>query len=656
MCGIAGAFGAKGAQRSAIERMTQSIAHRGPDGEGIWLDPEAGIGLGNRRLAIIDLSPAGLQPMHSADGRFVLTFNGEIYNHPELRARLESEGQVPAGGWRGHSDTETFLQAIAAWGLGPALERSVGMFAFALWNRRERSLRLVRDRFGEKPLYYGWVGKTLVFASELKGLRTFPGFAADIDRRALSLLASRAYVPAPLSIYRGVFKLPPASILTVETGAAPLADPPVEGEFGGGVGLKSYWSFRSVLERGLGDPIRDADEALDELESVLARSIAAQSLADVPVGAFLSGGIDSSTIVALYQKYSSVPVRTFTIGFADRVFDESADAEAVARHFGTEHHQRMVSASDALEVIPRLPAIYDEPFADSSQIPTFLVSEFARGKVTVALSGDGGDEIFGGYNRYTGLARAWQVKMKSRGIAGPAARALGLIPGGAWRRAAEIARRRRQPPDFGFKMRKTLALLGRSSSLDQFVTAFLDNWSERGSPVLDGDPGPFGQLDFGLGAGASEALRMMHADAMSYLPDDVLVKVDRATMAVGLEGHAPFLDHRVAEFAARLPLELKVRGGQGKWILRRLLEREIPPVLVRRPKAGFSIPLGEWLRGPLREWAESLLEPSRLDQAGWIDSKRVAAAWSDHLSRRRDSSAALWPILMFEAWLENDQV
>ena len=655
MCGIAGAFGTAGAERSTIAAMARSIAHRGPDGEGIWLDAEAGIGLGNRRLAIIDLSPAGLQPMHSADGRFVLTFNGEIYNHPELRARLESEGQVPAGGWRGHSDTETFLQAIAAWGLGPALERSVGMFAFALWDRSERSLRLVRDRFGEKPLYYGWVGKTLVFASQLKGLRTFPGFAADVDRRALSLFASRAYVPAPLSIYRGIFKLPPASILTVETGAEPLADPPVEGAFGGGVGLKSYWSYRSVLKRGLADPVRDEEEALDELESVLARSIAAQSLADVPVGAFLSGGIDSSTIVALYQKYSCVPVRTFTIGFTDRAFDESADAAAVARHFGTEHHQRMVSASDALAVIPRLPTIYDEPFADASQIPTFLVSEFARGKVTVALSGDGGDEIFGGYNRYPGLARAWRAKMKGRGVAGPAARALGLVPAGAWRGLAGITRGRRQSPEFGYKMKKTLALLGRSPNLEQFVTSFLDNWSASGSPVLDGDSGPLGRLDLELGGGAGEALRMMHADAMSYLPDDVLAKVDRATMAVGLEGHAPFLDHRVAEYAARLPIDFKVRGGQGKWILRRLLEREIPSALVRRPKAGFSVPVGAWLRGPLRDWAEGLLEPSRLDQAGWLDSKRVAAAWNDHLRGRRDNSGALWPILMFEAWLENDR-
>ena len=634
--------------------MTRSIAHRGPDGEGIWLDAEAGVGLGNRRLAIIDLSPAGLQPMHSADGRFVLTFNGEIYNHPELRARLESEGQVPAGGWRGHSDTETFLQAIAVWGLGPALERSVGMFAFALWDRSERSLRLVRDRFGEKPLYYGWVGKTLVFASELKGLRAFPGFAAEIDRRALNLYAARGYVPAPLSIYRGIFKLPPASILTVETGATPLSNPPEEGSFTGGVGLKSYWSYRSVLERGMADPLRDEDEALDELESVLARSIAGQSHADVPVGAFLSGGIDSSTIVALYQKYSSVPVRTFTIGSADRAFDESADAAAVARHFGTEHHQRMVSASDAMDVIPRLADIYDEPFADSSQIPTIVVSEFARTKVTVALSGDGGDEIFGGYNRYTGLARAWQTKARGRGLAGPVARALGLVPGAAWRRIAGIARRRRQSPEFGLKVKKTLDLLGRSSTFEQFLTSFLDQWGPGSSPVLRGDAGPFGCLDLEVGGAADEALRMMHADALSYLPDDILVKVDRATMSVGLEGHAPFLDHRVAEFAARLPLDLKVRKGEGKWILRRLLEREIPAALVRRPKAGFSVPVGEWLRGPLRDWADDLLQPSRLDRAGWLDSKRVAATWSEHRRGKRDNSSALWAILMFESWLDTE--
>ncbi len=653
MCGIAGSFGARGADQAVVAAMTATIAHRGPDGEGIWLDPEAGIGLGSRRLAIIDLSPAGLQPMHSADGRYVLTFNGEIYNHPELRALLEGAGLAPAGGWRGHSDTETFLQAIAAWGLGPALERAVGMFAFALWDRRERALRLVRDRFGEKPLYYGWVGKTLVFGSELKALRVVPGFKAGIDRRAVSLLAARGYVPAPLSIYDGIFKLPPASILTVETGATPLRDPPVEGAFDGGVGLKAWWSYRSVLEAGLGDPIEDEEEALDELEAVLARAIAAQSLADVPVGAFLSGGIDSSTIVALYQKYSGVPVRTFTIGFGDLAYNEADEARAVARHFGTEHHERVVTARDALDLIPNLPRIYDEPFADPSQIPTCLVAAFAREKVTVALSGDGGDEVFGGYNRYTGLAGAWSAKAKGRALAGPAARVLGLVPAGAWGKAASLARRRRQPPEFGIKVRKTLRLLGRSRGLDRFVTDFLDSWSERGSPVPGGDPGEFGRLDFEVGGGAGTALRMMHADATSYLPDDILCKVDRATMAVGLEGHAPFLDHRVAEYAARLPMRMKVRGREGKWIVRRLLDREIPAALVRRPKAGFSVPLGDWLRGPLRDWAETLLDPKRLGEQGWFDPRSVGTAWRDHLGGKRDLASALWPVLMFEAWRVN---
>ena len=653
MCGIAGIFGPAGADLDPIAAMIGTLAHRGPDGEGTWSDPEAGVALATRRLAIIDRSEAGRQPMISADGRFVLTFNGEIYNHPEIRARLENQGQAPPAGWRGHSDTETFLQAIAAWGLGPALDSAVGMFAFALWDRTERTLRLVRDRFGEKPLYYGWVGRTLIFGSELKALRAFPGFAAEIDRRAMSLFMARSYVPAPLSIFRGIFKLPPASILTVEQGAEPRTEPPEAGAFARGVGLKSYWSYSDVIEAGLDDPIEDEEEAIEALEIALSRAIAAQSLADVPVGAFLSGGIDSSTIVALYQKYSSVPVKTFTIGFSEQAYDEADHARAVARHFGTDHHERILTPSDALDVIPLLPRIYDEPFADPSQIPTYLVSAFAREQVTVALSGDGGDEMFGGYTRYSSLARAWRVANAGRGLTRPLARLLGLVPGPALSVAASLARRRRQMPEFGAKARRTLGLLGRSKTLDQLMTAFLDPWSQAGSPVLRGDPGGFGKLDLGPGARGGSALRMMHADALSYLPDDVLTKVDRASMAVGLEAHAPFLDHRVAELAARLPIRLKVHRGQGKLILRRLLGREAPATLFERPKAGFSVPVGAWLRGPLKDWAEDLLDSKTLAAAGLLDPAKVHARWRRHRDGREEASAALWPVLMFESWRRN---
>lgn len=652
MCGIAGMFGPGAADLAAIERMTRALAHRGPNDEGMWSDAETGVALGNRRLAIIDISPAGHQPMHSADGRFVITFNGEIYNHPEIRARLESEESAPPGGWRGHSDTETFLQAIAVWGLGPALERAVGMFAFALWDRAERSLRLVRDRFGEKPLYYGWAGKTLVFGSELKALRAYPGFGTTLDRRALRLFMARGYVPAPLSVFEGTFKLPPASILTVETGALPLVEPPTPGSFTNAIGLKSYWSYRPVLEAGLQDPITDPEEALDALEIVLAQAISGQSLADVPVGAFLSGGIDSSTIVALYQKYSSVPVKTFTIGFAEKGYDEADDARAVARHFGTEHNERRVSAADAIGVIPKLPTIYDEPFADPSQIPTYLVSAFAREQVTVALSGDGGDELFGGYNRYAALPGLFRQLRRVRPVGRPLAGLLGRLPPRALHAAASALKRRRQLPEFGTKIQRLLRLSGRSRSLDELMNAFLDEWALQGSPVRD--PGAagdgFGDLDLGLGHGAEGALQMMHADAISYLPDDVLCKVDRASMAVGLEAHAPFLDHRVAALAARIPMGMKIRQGRGKHILRRLLAREAPPALFDRPKAGFAVPVGDWLRGRLRDWAEDLLDPTSVADGGLLDAAKVRARWDAHLAGSEGEASALWAVLMFEAW------
>jgi asparagine synthase (glutamine-hydrolysing) len=651
MCGIAGILSASRVDRAVLERMTNAVAHRGPDDSGLWVDDDAGVGLGHRRLAIVDLSTAGHQPMLSADGRFVLTFNGEIYNHADLRTELEASGAVPEGGWRGHSDTEVFLQGIVTWGLTETLQRSAGMFAFALWDRRERTLSLVRDRFGEKPLYYGWAGRDLVFGSELKALRAHPRFDAEIDRRALHLLAARTYIPAPLSIYQGVFKLPPASILTftVDAAGTPLREPPVEGR-AGGVTLECYWRYREVVQRGLEQPIEDEAGALEELERTLARAISGQSMADVPVGAFLSGGIDSSTVCALYQKYSSVPIRTFSIGFEESGFNEAEDAKRVAAHLGTVHHERYVTVREAREVIPLLPEMYDEPFADSSQIPTHLVSRFAREQVTVALTGDGGDELFAGYNRHFAAPRLWRqlqrVPQPLRAVTGSP---LSRLPSRLWSDMSRLVPGRHQP-HVGGKIQKGLRVAASASTFDEVYSSFLDEWSHERSPVLGGEGAPAG-FDLDAGAGAADSVRMMYCDAVSYLPDDILAKVDRASMAVALETRVPFLDHRVAELAARIPLGLKLREGRGKHIVRKLLYGLVPRELLDRPKAGFGVPVGEWIKGPLRPWAEDLLDPGLIGAQGWFDAATVRSRWEQHLSGQRDSTPALWAILMFQSWL-----
>jgi asparagine synthase (glutamine-hydrolysing) len=656
MCGIAGILAERGLAPGLVERMLDPVAHRGPDDHGIWTDEAAGIGLGHRRLAIVDLSPAGHEPMHSASGRYVITFNGEIYNHDELRRALEGEGAIPDGGWRGHSDVEVFLEGIAAWGLTETLRRSVGMFAFGLWDRKQRILSLVRDRFGEKPLYYGWAGTDLVFGSELKVLRAHPRFDSAINRRALKLFAARTYIPAPLSIYEGVFKLSPGCILTVnaEAAARPRTEPPEEGESRDGLSLARYWSYRDVVRRGLDDPIADEDEALAQLETTLAEAISGQSMADVPVGAFLSGGIDSSTIVGLYQKYSSIPVRTFSIGFEDDAFNEAGHAKAVAQHLGTVHHERIVTVRETRDVIPLLPAMYDEPFADSSQIPTHLVSHFAREQVTVALTGDGGDELFAGYNRHFAAPRLWQhlrrVPQPLRAVSGSS---LGKVPSQFWSGVGRVLPGRR-PGHFGGKVQKALRVAASARNFDEVYCSFLDEWSSEPSPVLGGGDDDL-RFDLDIGVDAPDAVRMMYCDGVSYLPDDILAKVDRASMAVALETRVPFLDHRVAELAARIPLDMKVRGGRGKHILRELLYGMVPRELVERPKAGFGIPVGQWIKGPLRPWAEELLDPGRLRAEGWFDAQAVSRRWRDHLSGVRESTPALWAILMFQAWLDAER-
>ena len=649
MCGIAGILSSHGADRDLLSRMAGKLAHRGPDDEGLWADESAGIGFAHRRLSILDLSPEGHQPMHSANGRFVICFNGEIYNHRLIRAELDEAGMTPETGWRGHSDTEILLQAFVAWGVEAAISKTVGMFALALWDRKERQLHLARDRFGEKPLYYGWAGGDLLFGSELKALRCHSNFDSTINRAALKAFASRTYVPAPLSIYRSIFKLMPGSILTLSPAALEMrgSGPPEEWS-AGPMQLRRYWSYRDIVRDGLANPIEDEAEAIDLLELAIRQSIEGQSFADVPVGAFLSGGIDSSTIVALYQKYSAQPVRTYSVGFDEAGFNEAEHAKAVASQLGTIHHEHYVKVEEARDVIPMLPAMFDEPFADSSQIPTFLISRFARQDVKVALTGDGGDELFGGYNRHVMAPRLWgQIRRVPEGLRSLAAAPLSRISPGVWERLARFAGD--SQPYAGARIQKGLRIAQSASRLDDIYLNFLDEWSQEKNPVLNSD-GQTG-FDLDLGKDASDATRIMYCDAVSYLPDDILAKVDRASMAVGLETRVPFLDHRIAALAARIPVSMKIRGSRGKHILRRLLYREAPQNLFERPKAGFAIPVGQWIRGPLRPWAEELLDPKRMADDGWFDPAIVQRRWQDHLAGRRDSTPALWAILMFQAWV-----
>lgn len=653
MCGIAGLLRQGAIAPAILTAMGSALAHRGPDDQGIWHDDEAGIGLSHRRLSIVDLSPAGHQPMAGAGGRYVIAYNGEIYNHRELRSAIEAHAE-PKGDamqWRGDSDTEVLLEGIARWGLEETLQRAVGMFSLALWDRRERVLHLARDRFGEKPLYYGRVGKAFAFASELKALRTLPDFDNAISRRALAQLAARSFVPAPLSIYEGIFKLLPGHILSIDVaGIAKLSTiPPVPSVRDGGMLLAPFWLYRDVVDAGLRDPFPSEGEALDGLEAALADSIRGQAVADVPVGAFLSGGIDSSTVVALYRKYTTGTVRTFSIGFEEAGFDEAQHAAAVAAHFGTEHHERYVSVASAQKIIPQLPEIYDEPFADPSQIPTHILSAFARESVTVALSGDGGDELFGGYNRHTAVPRAWSV---ARRVPAPLRKLLGagidVVPAEMWRRVA-----RSVPgwgrPDVGAKLHKAARLMTRSNSFGDAYSGFLDEWHAEPSPILDAGGALFA---LSIESQWPDPVRAMYFDAVSYLPDDVMCKVDRASMAISLEGRAPLLDHRVAEVAARIPIEMKIANGKGKQILRELLFRQAPQALFDRPKAGFAVPVGEWIKGPLRDWAEALLDPRRLAEQGLVDAQQVRARWAQHLSGERNSEQAIWTMLMLQAWMD----
>lgn len=643
MCGLAGFLGGdsnKVEAEALLRRMSDTLVHRGPNDSGIWGDSELGIGLAHRRLSIVDLSPAGHQPMASSGNRYVIAFNGEIYNHLDLRRDLGST-------WRGHSDTETLLAGFEAWGIQKTIERSIGMFAIAVWDMREQTLTLVRDRIGEKPLYYGWQGDNFLFGSELKALRVHPSFRAEVDRGALCLYMRHNYVPAPYSIYQGIAKLQPGCLLTV---SLRQREPQVH----------AYWSAAQVAEVGVANTYKgSAVQAVDELESLLKDSVRQQMMADVPLGAFLSGGVDSSTVVALMQAQSSRPVRTFTIGFNEDGYNEAVHAKAVAQYLGTEHTELYVSAEQAMGVIPQLPTLYDEPFADSSQIPTFLVSQLARQHVAVSLSGDAGDELFCGYSRYSLASKLWgrigKMPLSFRRIASKGVTAL---PPAAWDKIGmplgKLFRRGSRPFGIGDKLHKGASLLG-SQSVDDLYFGLMSYQRVPSKLVVGGYEPP--SLLTGLRPllkGLQPMQRMMALDTLTYLPDDILVKVDRASMGVSLESRVPLLDHRVVEFAWRLPQSMKLRDGQTKWALRQVLYRHVPKELIERPKMGFGIPLHDWLRGPLREWAEVLLDEGRLRREGYFDPQPIRKMWAEHLTGARNWAPHLWSVLMFQAWLEKE--
>jgi asparagine synthase (glutamine-hydrolysing) len=632
MCGLTGFLQTDGGSdadlRLRVAQMSDNLRHRGPDDEGTWTDGSSGIALGFRRLAIIDLTPAGHQPMVSSDERWVLMLNGEIYNFGELRRELEASGSS----FRGRSDTEVILEGLVRWGLDRTIERLNGMFAIAVWDRRQRVLHLARDRFGEKPLYYGWMRNVFLFGSEIKALRAHPAFRADVDRNALALYSRFGYVPAPHSIFQGISKLSAAT--RIEVTAASRTHREVR-----------YWSPLEVARAGLSNRFTGSvEQGIEELDRQLRRAVGLRMVSDVPLGAFLSGGIDSSLVVAQMQAQSPVPVRTFSIGFEEQEYNEAPEASAVARHLGTDHTEAYVSPADTIAVIPRLPSMYDEPFADPSQIPTHLVSAIARRKVTVSLSGDGGDEIFGGYGRYA-LGRAlwsglkWAPRPLRAGAAAALLRIARLPPPSRVRRASD-------------KLQKLAEIL----SIRQQESLYLRLMSLEKSPetlVPSSVEPPTAMTSWPRLSDMAVLERMMYLDTVMYLPEDILVKVDRASMAVSLESRAPFLDPELFAFAWRLPLAWKFRARKGKWILRKVLERYVPVALFDRPKMGFGVPIDSWLRGPLRDWAESLLSEDRLVSEGFFAPARVREKWEEHVSGARNWHFFLWDILMFQAWLED---
>jgi len=647
MCGITGCW--HGDQKIGekleviVQQMSDTLIQRGPDSQGIWVDPEASIALGHRRLAIIDLSLEGHQPMYSANGRYVLVFNGEIYNFQDLRQQLLTLNYS----FRGHSDTEVMLAAFCQWDIEVAVQKFVGMFAFALWDRQERILYLGRDRLGEKPLYYGWIGNTFLFGSELKALKVHPHWQNEIDRHVLTLLLRHSYIPYPYSIYKGIYKLPPGTIITIDK-ANPNSHPEPQ----------PYWSMKSTVKWGQANLfVGNEVDAIDKLEHLLRDTISQQMIADVPLGAFLSGGVDSSTVVALMQSQSNRPIKTFTIGFQEAYYNEAHDAKAVAQHLGTDHTEIYVTPDETLKVISQLPRLYDEPFSDSSQIPTFLISQLARQQVTVSLSGDGGDELFGGYNRYLWADRIWkQVGWLPQGLRKVIAHAITTHSPEVWnqtfQRLTPFLPKTLQQRFPGDKLHKLATALPVASP-ETLYTTLVSHWQDPTSVVI-GTSEPLTALTAPTDSTntANFTQWMMYLDAITYLPGDILTKVDRAAMGVGLETRIPFLDHRIVEFANSLPLNLKIRKGQGKWLLRQVLYQYVPPHLIERPKMGFGIPIDHWLRHQLRDWVEELLNEKRLHQEGFFHPQPIREKWQEHLSGKRNWQHHLWDVLVFQSWLE----
>jgi asparagine synthase (glutamine-hydrolysing) len=639
MCGFAGFFYRDACPVQAetiLDAMGLAIANRGPDSQAIWLDAQAGIGLSHRRLAIVDLSPAGHQPMHSDSGRYVIAFNGEIYNHLAIRTQLE---QLSQRQWRGHSDTETLLAGIETWGLKKTLELAVGMFALALWDNQTNQLQLARDRFGEKPLYYGWNNNVFLFGSELKSFRAHPDFAAEINRDALCLYLRHNYIPAPYSIYQGIAKLLPASIATLQ------AD-------GNNLVIEQYWDAKAVMANQQHDTRSDTDQ-IETLEQLLKQAVGDQMMADVPLGAFLSGGVDSSLIVALMQQQSDKPIKTFSIGFYEKEFNEAEHAKAVATHLGTEHTELYVSADDALKLVSSMAQVYDEPFADSSQLPTYLVSQMAKQHVTVSLSGDAGDEVFCGYNRYLLTDMTWsklaKVPVFLRKLA---AKILRAVPVNLWNKLNTLLPSRYKMANLGDKLHKAADVIS-SSSLDELYYGLISHWKNPASVVIGGrEPHTLLTTPSQNSMFRHSIPRMMALDTLTYLPDDILVKVDRAAMAVSLETRVPFLDHRVFEYAWTMPQRLKLNKGVTKDCLRKILYKYVPQHLIERPKSGFAVPVADWLRGPLKPWAEQLLLPERLAKEGIFDHQHISQMWLEHQSGKRNWQYHLWDILMFQSWYE----
>jgi asparagine synthase (glutamine-hydrolysing) len=618
--------------------MAQSLRHRGPDDHGVWTDPESGVALSHTRLAIIDLSPAGAQPMLSSCGRFVLSYNGEVYNAPELRAELEAAGRT----FRGHSDTEVMVEGFAVWGVRPTVERLIGMFAFAAWDRTNHMLTLGRDRLGIKPLYWGHAEGRVVFASELKTLKTVPGWRGETDHGALSEFLRYGYVPAPMSIYRGIKKLMPGTLL--------------EYREEGGIRQETYWSLSDVAARGLAAPLDLSDaSATETLEKLLGDAVRRRMVADVPLGVFLSGGIDSSTVAALMQANSARPIRTFSIGFHEPDYNEAANAKQVAAHLGTEHIELYVTPAEARAVIPKLQDIYDEPFADSSQIPTYLVSEMTRRHVTVALSGDGGDEVFAGYNRYgQGLTLARMIRSLPKPLRQTMARAMRAVAPATWDNWSILLPRQVRPPLVGDKIHKLAGVLPEDSI--GFYRHLVTQWPEASS-LVKGAAAPDESL-YARSVRArfqDDVSWMQYLDMLTYLPDDILAKVDRASMAVALEVRVPLLDHRVVELSWRLPQHLKLRGATGKWLLRQIAYKYVPKALLERPKMGFAVPIDQWLRGPLKEWGEDLIGSLTRTGAGSIDGAPIAKKWAEHQSGARNWQYFLWNVLMYEAWRASNE-